>query len=120
MSPESRTRGFHVARSRLGVDSQKSLHNIGAELSKDREISVDENGCLHAYDILGIGIAFQVKDEVEYTDEAPVLNFRNHEPRLNRTMEYTQKVRTRPYRIGHVVYTYPTEQREETVRFYTE
>ena len=45
-----------------GVDSQTSLHNIGAELSKDREIAVDENGCLHAYDILGIGIAFQVKD----------------------------------------------------------
>lgn len=103
-----------------GVDSQKSLHNIGAELAKDREIAVDENGCLHAYDILGIGIAFQVKDEVEYSDEVPVLKFRNHEPRLNRTMEPTQEVRTRPCRIGHVAYTYATKQRKETVRFYTE
>ena len=35
-------------------------------------------------------------------------------------MEFTQEVRTRPYRIGHVVYNFPTEQHEQTVKFYTE
>ena len=61
-----------------GVDSEKSLQVIASELSKDREVVEDEDGCLHTYDVLGIGIAFQVKDQVEFTDEPPVFNFRNH------------------------------------------
>ena len=103
-----------------GVDSDESLANISEELSRDREVIEHKDGSLHACDVLGIAIAFQVKDEAEFTDEVPVLNYRSHEPRLNRTMESTQEVRIRPYRIGHVVYNHSAEQREMAVAFYTE
>ena len=91
-----------------GVDSKESLDAIGAELSKD------------AYDELGIGISFRVEDVVEVVEEAPVLNFNKFTPRLNETIEKTQEHRTRPYRIGHVVYNFPVEFREKAVSFYTD
>ena len=103
-----------------GVDSQASLEVIGAELAKDRDVTEAVDGSLHCYDELGIGIGFQVEDVVEIEEEAPVLNFNRFVPRLNETIEKTQEIRTRPYRIGHVVYNFPKEFREKAVNFYTE
>ena len=103
-----------------GVDSKESLDAIGAELSKDRDVTEDADGGLHAYDELGIGISFCVEDVVDVVEEAPVLNFNKFTPRLNETIEKTQEHRTRPYRIGHVVYNFPVEFREKAVSFYTD
>ena len=103
-----------------GVDSEESLAAIGAQLSKDRDVTEDVDGGLHAYDMLGIGIGFRVKEEIAHKDEPPMLNFKESVQRLNRTIEDTQEIRTRPCRIGHVVYNYPQEMRDAAVDFYTD
>jgi len=103
-----------------GVDSKDSLDKIGAEMSKDRDVTEDSSGGLHCYDEIGIANGFVVEDVVEVEEEAPVLNFNRFVPRLNETIEKTQEHRTRPYRIGHVVYNFPEEHREKAVSFYTD
>lgn len=101
-----------------GVDSQDSLDAIGAELSKDRDVSIDADGMLHSKDEMNIPIAFRVSQVKKLDEKAPALNFSNYVPRLNQTIEQTQDVRTRPYRFGHVVYAIPKQDRERAVSFY--
>jgi hypothetical protein len=103
-----------------GVDSKETLSKISAEISKDRDVTEDSAGAIHCYDELGIGISFRIENVVDVAEEAPVLNFNRYAPRLNETMEKTQDIRTRPYRIGHVVYNFPVEFREKAVSFYTD
>ena len=76
--PEAVEEGSTVREVVWGVDSDESLANISEELSRDREVIEHKDGSLHACDVLGIPIAFQVKDEAEFTDEVPVLNCRSH------------------------------------------
>src|SRR5579872_4560636 len=43
-----------------GVDSKTELDKIGAELSKDREVTRDAAGGLHTHDDIGLRIGFRV------------------------------------------------------------
>ena len=47
---------------------------IGAELSKDREVTVDTDGVLHSKDETGFSIAFQVSDRTVMELDAPEFN----------------------------------------------
>ena len=43
-----------------GVQEKDTLKLIGAELSKDREVTVDVEGGLHSFDDLGYRIGFKI------------------------------------------------------------
>src|SRR5215469_11908968 len=43
-----------------GVDSGETLQSIGAELSKDRQVAMGNDGVLRTRDETGYGIAFEV------------------------------------------------------------
>ena len=70
-SPEA---GPTICETVWGVDDKAGLDAIGAELSKDREVTEDADGVLHSKDETGFSIAFQVSDRTVMDLDAPKFN----------------------------------------------
>jgi catechol 2,3-dioxygenase-like lactoylglutathione lyase family enzyme len=95
-----------------GVDGASSLKAIGKELARDREVSADKDGTLHARDECGFAIAFR---ERRATKKAAV---KKPPPRMNRPFDPER--RARPQRLGHVVYSTRMADLAPASRFYQE
>lgn len=98
-----------------GVDDQRALDAIEADLSADRPVRRDDDGTLHTTDDQGIAIGFRVYDrEVpEFEDDVHNTPARFH--RLNRHRKWYQ--RAEPKVINHVVFGVPDV--DAAVAFYT-
>lgn len=99
-----------------GIDSAAGLEALGAELARDRDVTVDSGGTLHTVDESGFAIGFRVAERTPLDPPAPSFNLGDAMPRLNTPVETDQ--RARPIRIGHVVYTVTREAREHASAFY--
>ena len=75
--------GSTLRETTFGVRGARDLAAIAAELAKDREVSEDADGTLHAIDPLGFPIAFRVSPAVPAA--APELKFNTpgHPDRIN-------------------------------------
>lgn len=99
-----------------GVDSQEALDELRAELERDREVRVDEDGSLHTLDETGFGVGFAVQQIVEPAVEYPGTNGFGTRVRLNTPLDPPGRVR--PLRICHVALNIPKQGREAAVGFY--
>ena len=99
-----------------GVDTQRSLDRLRADLERDREVREDKDGSLHALDETGFGLGFAVADVVESAVEYPGVNGFGGAARLNRPLDPPGRVR--PLRICHVALNIPKQGREQAVGFY--
>jgi hypothetical protein len=114
----------HLTRSTLreaiwGVDSEKSLQAIGAELSRDREVKNDASGMLHTVDDCGFHIGFIVSRRKEIILKTTEVNTLGSYARRNRQADGTRRHRASPYKAGHLVY-WVTDKLDEGARFYVE
>jgi catechol 2,3-dioxygenase-like lactoylglutathione lyase family enzyme len=92
-----------------GVDSKDALEAIGAELSRDRAVTRDSAGGLHAIDDIGLPIAFRVA--------APGVDPGHPKPRkINQVVDPAK--RPEAIRLGHVVYFCPKAALEKATAFY--
>lgn len=101
-----------------GVDNQPSLDALAAELSTDREITVDENGTLHTVDDSGFHLAFQVADITPADVPEAVYNFHENIERVNQDNWPEVNARPMPLRIGHVVFSIEAAGNWEAAKFY--
>lgn len=99
-----------------GVDGRRSLDRLRAELERDREVRVDEDGSLHTIDETGFGLGFAVQRVVEPAVAYPGVNGFGRAARLNRPLDPPGRVR--PLRICHVALNIPKRGRERAVGFY--
>ncbi len=100
----------------FGVRSQADLDAIAGELARDREISVDAEGTVHATDPLGFGIAFRVARSTRIV--APELKFNRpgRPDRINTRGEFFSSAT--PLEMTHTVFM--IDNPDVVVPFYTE
>ena len=72
--PPSPLGGSAMYQTTWGVDSKQSLEAIGAELEKDRAVTADSDGVIHAADETGFAIAFRLSDRTPARPDAPQVN----------------------------------------------
>jgi catechol 2,3-dioxygenase-like lactoylglutathione lyase family enzyme len=94
-----------------GVDTQATLDEIAAELSRDRNVRRDADGTLHTVDPHGFAIGFRVADEKPVPAPVP-------KNRLNRPFDGGERVK--PSRIGHLVYWVTRGKEAEGQKFYVD
>lgn len=94
-----------------GVSDSAALQRIGAELGRDRNVTADAQGGLHAHDVAGFGIGFRRAAPAQKTP-APAAS------RMNRPFDPER--RARPSRLGHVVYNAARKDLEPLLAFYLE
>src|SRR5262245_57657195 len=100
-----------------GVDSARALEEIGAELSKDRTVSKDSEGVLHARDNTGFGIAFgMTAPQAADVGSQRRYNMLHSVNRWNEPL--TSYQRPRPMRLLHVTLDIPKERYEAAIDFY--
>ena len=66
-----------------GVDTKEALEDVASELSKDRDVSWDQEGRLLSYDDSGFPLGFQVSSPIKVKTETTKLNFHDDINRLN-------------------------------------
>jgi hypothetical protein len=72
-----------------GVDSAETLQSIGAELSKDRQVAMGNDGVLRTRDETGYGIAFEVTKRHSFAGTAALTNAAGVPPqRINRRVDF--------------------------------
>jgi catechol 2,3-dioxygenase-like lactoylglutathione lyase family enzyme len=111
--------GSSVRETVWGVDSLDSVAAIGAELSRDREVSEGPDGTVHAFDESGYAIAFRKSLRQAQREPLPQTNSPGCVQRTDARAAGAFPYRIRPRRFVHVVYWIPTEL-ERARRFYTE
>lgn len=114
--PASPAEGVHFREVIWGVSSKLHLDRIAKELAKDRNVSIDKDGTVHARDPNNLGIGFRLwtrKDKVDVT-RAPVNAIGAYE-RIDRPSVFYE--RARPLRMGHIVFVVPDLKAAE--KFYT-
>lgn len=94
-----------------GVDTPRSLEEIGTALRSDREVKRDANGTLHTRDPHGFAIGFRVAAPKLVPEPVPM-------NRLNRPFDGAQRVK--PRRIGHLVYSITRAKEAEGQSFYVD
>jgi len=99
-----------------GADTQGNLDAIRVELSKDRDVTTDNDGTLHSRDDAGFAIGFRVWDRTPAGIDAPQINMNDQNTRLNAPVDGYR--RARPIRIGHVVFHVPAENWKALSGFY--
>ncbi|MFC1401400.1 MULTISPECIES: VOC family protein [Streptacidiphilus] len=104
-----------------GVESQADLDRLHAELSRDREVTVDGDGVLHTVDETGYGIGFAVvaPQDSQPEDSQPTdrpVNQHGDVRRWNAPIDPFGRVR--PLRLCHVALNIPKEGRERATGFY--
>lgn len=100
----------------FGVRAQSDLDAIAAELDRDRPVTVDRDGTVHAIDPLGFAIAFRVSRRKSVAAPAPVFNTPGHPDRIN-TRGRIFKSAT-PLEMTHTVFM--IDKSDVIVPFYTE
>ena len=113
--PPSVTPGSQLRQMVWGVASGEVLEQVGAELSKDREVTRDEDGILWTLDPMGYGLGFRVSRVEPVVDEPPQVNVLGRPVRINTRHRFVE--RPRILHLGHVVFHVPNLQ--ETYDFYT-
>lgn len=82
-----------------GVTDAAALHELAAELGRDRRVEWAANGDLRSVDDLGIRLAFRLTRRVEVPSEPTRYNSPTHTDRLNqRAVRYQA---ARPHEISH-------------------
>lgn len=109
MLPKAIEGGPTVRETIWGVDSKATLDEIGAELSKDRDVKRDAQGGLHTHDDIGLQIGFRVV--------APGVD-PGVPPRRGVNVAVDPKKPPELIRIGHVVFFCPKGQNEKASNFY--
>lgn len=115
--PSAVTGGSTIREVTWGARDEASLQQIAVSLAKDRPVTQDADGTLHAYDEDGYGIAFRVSR----THAAPVVNRVNvyggppNRP-INTRVDFLEALE--PTAIAHVVLITPDVPR--AAKFYTE
>jgi catechol 2,3-dioxygenase-like lactoylglutathione lyase family enzyme len=94
-----------------GVDSARSLKAIGAELGRDRDVTVGAGGTLRARDESGFAISFR-------RSEAGSKAARNTAAPSRMNHPFDPERRARPRKIGHVVYAVAKSDLERATAFY--
>lgn len=90
-----------------GAADRDSLEAIGAELSKDREVTTDAEGGLHSHDDLGYRLGFRVSRRKPRPLRLPETNTVWTAPRVDRRAEVFGRLPVRQQRMFHVVYWAP-------------
>jgi Glyoxalase/Bleomycin resistance protein/Dioxygenase superfamily len=116
--PAALAAGSNVREIVWGVDTAVSRDAIGAELSRDREVTGDQSGTLHTRDESGFAIAFRVAQPHEAPVQPRAHNAPGHVGRRNQGV--APYGRARPLRIIHVALDTLKESRERANSFYTE
>jgi catechol 2,3-dioxygenase-like lactoylglutathione lyase family enzyme len=114
--PPAIEEGPAVRESTFGVRSQADLDAIVAELSKDRDLRIDDEGTVHTLDPLGIGVAFRVSRCIDVTAPEPQFNMPGRAGRLNARARFYDCAK--PLEMTHVVYMVPETARE--IEFYVD
>jgi catechol 2,3-dioxygenase-like lactoylglutathione lyase family enzyme len=93
-----------------GLDSARSLKAIGAELERDREVTVGDDGTLHSRDESGFAIAFRRSTAGSKAARKKAASRMNH--------PFDPERRARPRKMGHVVYQVAKSDLEKATTFY--
>lgn len=83
-----------------GVGGQSTLDALAQELSRDREVHVDDEGTLHTVDDLGMGIAFRLARRHNVPYEPTRYNAPGHAQRIDRRAARYESAR--PHEISHI------------------
>lgn len=102
-----------------GVEDQAALDEIEAELSKDRDVTKDEDGVLYAKDDAGFELAFRITKRIKLDLPAEMINSPGATPgRGVNEVGSNQDAEAKPRTLSHIVYFVPNM--EETAKFYIE
>ena len=102
-----------------GVEDQAALDEIEAELSKDRDVTKDEDGVLYAKDDAGFELAFRITKRIKLDLPAEMINSPGATPgRGANKIGANQDAEAKPRTLSHIVYFVPNM--EETAKFYIE
>jgi catechol 2,3-dioxygenase-like lactoylglutathione lyase family enzyme len=100
-----------------GVADKQTLEQIGAELSKDRNVRVDAAGVLHSVDDSGIALGFQVTIRRAYSAPLLGINCPGQPPqRPANVIASDHNMPIIPRTLSHVVYFVPDVVKAE--KFY--
>ena len=113
--PPAVTSGSQLRQLVWSVSSADVLEQIAAELSKDRDVTRDDNGTLWTLDPMGYGLGFCVTQMQAAIDEPVQLNTLGNPVRVNTRFQFSEKAKI--LHLGHVVIHAPNLQ--ETYEFYT-
>ena len=102
-----------------GVEDTAGLEAIGAELARDREVAIGEDGTLHSTDDHGYRIGFRVSKREKVPLELPETNAPDTAQRHNVPAEGATRGRAAPVRFGHMVLWAPGDLAAH-VAFYTD
>jgi len=108
--------GSTVRQTVWGVDTADDLEALGAELSKDRDVTHAADGTLSTVDESGFCLGFAVSQPIEVSVEAPLVNLNENSQRLNEFVEAIPHAQ--PLRLGHVVYFISKDGADRAVSFY--
>ncbi|MPY70922.1 MAG: bleomycin resistance protein [Alphaproteobacteria bacterium] len=117
--PPASVPGSTVRECVWGVKDAASLRAIGAELSRDREVTEDAEGTLHSTDEYGYRMGFRLARRDFAPNALPETNTVGVPVRTNTRAEGALKHRVRQLRISHVVYWAPGDT-ARAARFYTD
>jgi catechol 2,3-dioxygenase-like lactoylglutathione lyase family enzyme len=114
--PPAAAPGMHFREMIWGVTSQRHLDAIRAELSKDREVTVDGEGTVHCLDPNGLGIGFRVwRHKRKFSAARAPVNITGVYERVDRRSNFYE--RARPLRMGHIGFVVPDLKAAD--RFYS-
>ena len=102
-----------------GVQEKDTLKLIGAELSKDREVTVDVEGGLHSFDDLGYRIGFKITSREIKPLIFPNCNTVGNGSRINKRADVFSRKKVTQQRMFHVVYWAPGDT-QKYANFYLE
>ena len=114
--PKAVQRGSTVREITWGVKSRRDLQALERELARDRDVTVDKDGALHAVDPMGFGFALRVSRRRKTADAPLPMNSPAAPSRVDRRATYYD--RARPRHIGHCVFNVPDLAAMQA--FYTE
>jgi hypothetical protein len=100
-----------------GVQDKESVEAIGAELTRDREVTAGTDGALHSRDDYGYRIGFRLTARTPEPVEFPDSNTAWNAPRKNERAEIFSRKAVRQERIFHAVYWAPGDT-ERHAQFY--
>jgi catechol 2,3-dioxygenase-like lactoylglutathione lyase family enzyme len=101
-----------------GVRDRETLERIGAELTRDRQVTYDANDALHTIDDDGLAVAFQISRRHAFAADPAKINVAGCAPQrgLNRRVDFQAPVV--PRSLGHIVFFSPDPLR--SVKFYVD
>lgn len=102
-----------------GVRTKGVLDHIGAELSKDRQVTLRSDGVLRSYDDSGYPLAFQLTCRRAYEAEPVLINVAGRPPqRAVNQVACNPLALVKPRTFSHIVYFVPDIEKAE--RFYVD